>query len=70
MEHYEEGHQNRFCLFMRDGSTLKNKDKHQAFGVQLSDKQFKHNNSITLSFKKHVSHEADKVAELAEDIFD
>ena len=66
LEHYEEGHQNRFCQFMHDGFTLKNKDKHQAMGVQFADKDFKHDDVITLAFRKSVTHEADKVAELAE----
>ena len=38
--------------------------------MQLTDKHFKHNNAIALSFRKPISHESDKVAELAEEICD
>ena len=37
MEHYEEGHMNKFCQFMHDGATLKNKDKNQAIGMHFAD---------------------------------
>ena len=66
LEHYEEGHQNRFCQFAHDGATLKNKDECQAMDMQFSDKYFKHNNAIALVFRKPITHKADKVAELAE----
>ena len=35
--------------------------------MKLNDKQFKRNGAMVLSFRKNVSHEADKVAELAEE---
>ena len=44
-----------------------NKDEHQAFGTKFTDNKFRHNNTITLSFRKLVSHESEKVAELAEE---
>ena len=65
LERCEEGHQNRFCQFVRDRATLKNKDEHQAMGTQFSDKGFKPINAIALAFRKPVTHEADEVAELA-----
>ena len=68
MEYYEEGHQNRFCQFTHDEATFKNKDKHQAIGMQFAEKDFKHINATTLSFRKPITHEADKVAELAQKV--
>ena len=38
--------------------------------MQFTDKQFKHDNSIALSFRNPISHEACEVAELAEDVCD
>ena len=51
-------------------SNIKNKDKHQAFSMQFSDKQFEHDTAIALSFRKPISHEANKVSQLAEEICD
>ena len=42
---------------------FKNKEKHEDFGMHFTDKQFKHNNTIALSFRKHASHKADGIAE-------
>ena len=64
--HYEDGHQNRFYQFTHDAATLKNKDKHQAMGMQFADKDFNHANVIALEFRKPVTHKADEVVELAE----
>ena len=52
---------------MHDGANLLNKDKYQAYGIQFTDNKFRHNNAIALSFRKPVSHESDKVAQLAEE---
>ena len=52
---------------MHDGATLLNKDKHHAFGMQFADAKFRHNNAIALSFRKPLSHKANKVAELKEE---
>ena len=35
-------------------------------GIQFADKDFKRSDAIVLSFRKPITHEADKVAELAE----
>ena len=51
---------------MRDGETLKNKDKHQVMGMQFSDKDHEHNNAIELAFRKLDVHASDEVAELAQ----
>ena len=67
LDHYEEANENCFCQFAHDGATLLNKDKHQAFVMQFSDNKLLHNNAITLLFRKPVSHESNKVAELAEE---
>ena len=56
-----------FCQFTQDGATLVYKDEHQAFGMHFVDNNFRHNDVITLSFRKHLSYEADKAAELAEE---
>ena len=53
---------------MNDGATLWNKHKRQDYGMQFTDKQFRHNNLIALYFRKPVSHEPDKVAQLAEEV--
>ena len=66
--HYEEGEKNHLCQFMRDGATLLIKDKHQACGMQFADNQSRHDNATSLSFRKPVSHEADKVVQLAEEV--
>ena len=68
MDHHEEGHRNNFCQFIHDGTTLKNKDKHQAMGMQFADEDGKYDNDIALAFRKPVSHKADNVATLAKDI--
>ena len=51
---------------MRDKTTLKNKDKHQAMSMKFSEKYFKHENAMSLSFRKTITHKSDEVAELAE----
>ena len=33
LEHYEEGHHNRFFQFVHDGETLKNENEHQEIGM-------------------------------------
>ena len=38
--------------------------------MQFTNKQFKYNNVLALSFVKPISHEVDKVAELDEEICD
>ena len=68
MDHYEEANQNCFCQFVHDGATLLNKDKYQAFGMQFTDNQFRHNNETSLCFRKPLTHEADMVAQLVQDI--
>ena len=68
LTHYEERHRNRVYQFMHDGATLKNKDKHQAMGMRLTDKDFKHNDAIALAFRNPITHKADEVAELAEEL--
>ena len=35
-------------------------------GMQFADKDFKNNDAIASSFRKNITHKADKVAELAE----
>ena len=68
MENYEEGHRNRFCQLVHDGATLKNKDEHQAMGMQFSDKDCKHNDVIALQFRNPVTHKADEVVTLTEGV--
>jgi len=68
LEHYEEGHHNRFFQFAHDRATLKNEDKYQSMGMQFADKEHKHNNAIALSFRKLESHTSDKVAELGQEV--
>ena len=53
---------------MHDGATLLNKDKYQAFGMKFTDNQFRHNNAIVLCFRKHLTHKADEVAQLVEEV--
>ena len=53
---------------MHDDAALLNKNKYQAFVIQFSDNKFRHDNAIALSFRKMVSHESDKVAELVEEV--
>ena len=53
---------------MHDGVTLKNKNKHQAIGIQFADKYRKHNNAIALAFCKPVTHKADNVATSAKEV--
>ena len=67
LDHYEEENENSFCQFTHDGAALRNKDKHQAFGIQFTDAKFRHNNLIELSFRRPLSHKAYKVAELVEE---
>ena len=52
---------------MYDGTALLNKVEHQAFGMQFADTKFHHINVIASSFRNPLSHEAEKVAELAEE---
>ena len=66
LEKYEEGHRNCFCQFVRGRDTLKKKDKHQAMGMKLGGKDFKHDGVVALPFRKPTTYEADKVSELAE----
>ena len=68
MDHCEEGHRNQFCQFAHDGATLKNRDEHQAMGIQFSDEDGEHDDVITLAFRKPISHKADNVAMLAKEI--
>ena len=65
-ENYEERHHDRFCQFVRDRSTLKNKHKHQAMGMQFADDDCKHRNVTALSFRKLSTHAPNEVAELAQ----
>ena len=51
---------------MHDGATLKNKDKCQAMGMKIADKDCKDNNAMSLAFRKLDTHVSDKVAELAQ----
>ena len=67
LDHYEEVNKNSFCRFAHDGAALLDKDKHRAFGMQFEDTKFRHNDVIALSFRKPLSHEANKVSELAEE---
>ena len=46
-----------------------NKEKFQAFVMQFADTKFRHNNVIASSFRKPLSYEAGKVAELEEETF-
>ena len=66
LENYKEGYHNRFCQFVHDGATLKNKDKCQAMGVQFAGKHCEHNNVIALLFRKLDTHASGKVSELAQ----
>ena len=68
IEHCEEGQQNRFCQFAHDGDTLLNKDEHHACGMKFTDNRFRRDNAIALSFRKPLTHKADKVAQLAEEV--
>ena len=52
---------------MHDGTALLNKDEYQAFRMQFTDANYRHNNVITSSFRKPFSDEAYKIAELAEE---
>ena len=54
---------------MHDGATFLNKDKYQAFGMQFKDAKIRHNNEIVSSFRKKLSHEAAKVAELEKEAY-
>ena len=47
--------------------TLPNTDKYQAFRMHFEDAKFCHNNAAALSFRKSLTHKADKVAELAQE---
>ena len=57
----------QFCQFFHNGTTLKNEKKHQSFGMKFEDRIFIHNNCLALSFRKALSSESDKVAELPEE---
>ena len=59
---------NEVCQFINDGCTLKNKHKCQAFGMQLTDRAHRHNNAVSLLFRKVLSREADKVSESSQDL--
>ena len=52
---------------MHDGDESLKKNKYEAFGMQFVDAKFRHNDAITLLFRKPFSHEAKKVAESAEE---
>ena len=56
-----------FFQFMHDSAALINEDKHQAFRIQFKYSKFRHNSVIVFSFRKPLSHEAEKVTELAEE---
>ena len=53
---------------MYDGPALLNKVKCQAYRMLFTDKTFRYNDAIALSFRKHVSHESDKIAQLVEEV--
>ena len=38
--------------------------------MKFTDKQFEHNNAIALSFRNSISHKADRIAQLAEELCD
>ena len=64
---HEEANENKFFKFVHDGATLINKDKYYDFIMQFADAKFRQNNVIGLLFRKPSSHEAEKLAELAEE---
>ena len=66
-DHCEEAIENRFCQFTHDGATFLSKEKYQACRMHSADTKFRHNNVIVLSFRKLLSHEYEKVSELAEE---
>ena len=68
LDHHEEANQNQFCQFPHDGTTLLNECNHQAFGMQCVDAKFRHNSVIAFSFRTPLSQEAEKVAELSEEV--
>ena len=68
LDHYEEANQNSFFQFVHYGTTLMNKEKHQAFAMHFEDNKFRHDDAIALSFRITFSHKAGKVAELAEEV--
>ena len=68
MDDYEEARQNTFCQFVCDGDASLNKDKHQAFGMQFTDNQFRHNNVISSFFGNPITHKADVAAQLVHDL--
>ena len=67
LDHYEDANENSFCQFAHYSATLLKKDKYQAFGIHFADTKFRHNDAITLSFRKPFSHESYKVAALVEE---
>ena len=58
--HHVEAIFNQICQFFHDGFTL-------VFGMQFSDRMFRHNNVLALSFSKALSSKYDKFSKLAED---
>ena len=57
-----------FFQFAHNGAVSLNGHKHQAFGMQFAENKFRHNDTITLSFSKLVSHESNDTAELGEEV--
>ena len=53
---------------MHNGATFLNKHKHQVCGMQFVDNKIRHNDAILLPFRKPVSREYDKVAQLAKEV--
>ena len=64
---HEEARKNQIFQFFHDGATLLNELKHQAFGMQFEDAKIRCNNSMSLSFRKPLTHKADEVAKVVEE---
>ena len=60
---------NTFFQFVHDSVTLLNKDKYQAFGMQFTDMESRHNNVVYFSLRQTLTYKADKVAELSQESF-
>ena len=68
LDHHEDASENKFYQFAHDGATFLNKQRQQDFGMQFADTKFRCNDAIGSSFRKPLTHEADKVSELAEEV--
>ena len=59
---------NAFCQIIHDGVTLSNKSKHQAFGVQFTNRKFHCNHVVALGFQKVKDSTTDTVSNLGQEL--